>query len=616
MQYSKQRSTHTPPPKQPFSSNQSVQPNHDLSTICTTLKKAAAGSIVPLLLFSAGAHSASFQGIGILQGKSASQATDISGDGSTIVGYNSGGDSQAFYWTATAGMVALDATNGGIKFANGVNSDGSVIVGSNGGFDSFRWTAADGMQDIGAVSGLGGRVIAKGVSADGSTVVGQNQYNFAGGSRFDAFRWTTTSNAQSLGFLPGADSAGSFAAATATSADGAVVVGNSRSTEGQQAFRWSVAGGMISLGTLPTTNSSSISAANAVSNDGAFVVGYSFSDSGQEAFLWTKADGMTGLGDLTGGIYASQATGVSADGSIVVGNSADGSSNYNTAFIWDADNGMRNLKTVLENESLDLAGWELRVTSGVSDDGTVVTGWGLNPAGQTEAWVAQIDFVDSDGDGVPDSNDTCPLDPLNDADGDGACGDVDNCPVADDPTQTDFDGDGLGDVCDVCPADAANDADGDGLCEASDNCPIIANPDQLDTDGDNQGDACDSDDDNDSYSDESDNCPLQANDQGDSDGDGAGDACDADADAVDVIDAEDACLFSPVGETVNASGCAVADLCPCTHSDTGKKWKNHGAYVKCVAHTTNDFVAAGLLTQAEKDAIQSAAGASSCGKKK
>ncbi len=578
------------------------------------LKKAAAGSILPLLLCASGAYSASFTGIGFLEGSSQSRANAISGDGSTVVGFaRSGSSAEAFYWTATGGLVALDAANGGIKFANGVNSDGSVIVGSDGGFDSLRWTAADGMVDIGAINGIGGRMIAKGVSADGSTIVGQNQLNFASGVRWDPFRWTTTSSAASLGFFPGIDNNNRSANAAAVSADGSVVVGDGSSVDGLRAFRWTENDGIVSLGTLPRADGKSSSSAKAVSNDGVFVVGDSFSDQGQEAFLWSESAGMIGLGDLAGGDYSSQATGVSADGSIVVGNSADGTSIYDTAFIWDAGNGMRNLKTVLENEGLDLAGWQLQLTTGVSDDGTVISGWGVNPAGQTEGWIAQIDFVDSDGDGVPDSTDACPLDPLNDADGDGFCGDIDNCPVAGD--QTDSDADGLGDVCDVCPIDAANDADGDGICESVDNCPLIENADQLDTDDNSQGDACDSDDDDDSYADAADNCPLQVNDQTDTDGDGAGDACDADADADGVVDAEDACLLSPTGEVVNASGCAIADLCPCSHNDEGEMWKNHRAYVKCVKHATRDFKRADLITKPEKRALRQAARESSCGRK-
>jgi len=91
---------------------------------------------------------------------------------------------------------------------------------------------------------------------------------------------------------------------------------------------------------------------------------------------------------------------------------------------------------------------------------------------------------------------------------------------------------------------------------------------------------------------------------------------DADADDDDVLDAVDACLFTPTGAITNTDGCAIADLCPCSHPDGSDKWKNHGKYVSCVAHASEDFVAAGLITEAEKDYIVSTAGMSSCGAKK
>jgi hypothetical protein len=78
-----------------------------------------------------------------------------------------------------------------------------------------------------------------------------------------------------------------------------------------------------------------------------------------------------------------------------------------------------------------------------------------------------------------------------------------------------------------------------------------------------------------------------------------------------VLDAADQCLATPLGAIVNAHGCAIVDLCPCVVN-----WKNHAAYVSCVARTAESFVASGLLTKAQKNAIISKASASTCGSKK
>jgi probable HAF family extracellular repeat protein len=79
--------------------------------------------------------------------------------------------------------------------------------------------------------------------------------------------------------------------------------------------------------------------------------------------------------------------GVSADGSIVVGTS--GTASGLRAFIWDSEHGMRSLGDLLVSEGNDLTGWLLTTANAVSADGTIV-GWGINPSGQTEAFLARL----------------------------------------------------------------------------------------------------------------------------------------------------------------------------------------------------------------------------------
>src|SRR5678815_4825767 len=96
---------------------------------------------------------------------------------------------------------------------------------------------------------------------------------------------------------------------------------------------------MVGLGDLPggTFNSR----AWGVSADGSIIVGESSSaDSGAnvEAFRWTSS-GMTGLGDLSGGAFHSVAYAISSDGNVIAGYSVP-ASGYHAAFRWTATNGM------------------------------------------------------------------------------------------------------------------------------------------------------------------------------------------------------------------------------------------------------------------------------------
>jgi probable HAF family extracellular repeat protein len=200
---------------------------------------------------------------------------------------------------------------------------------------------------------------ALGVSADGATVVGFSRSE-ASGAEHEAFRWTAGGGMAGLGDFVGFifDSE-----ARDVSADGAVVVGYGASTSGREAFRWTQAGGMVGLGDLP--GSAFDSEATGVSADGAVVVGRGISGGGNEAMRWTQAGGMVGLGDLPGSAFVSQAQGVSADGAVVVGYSLSASGEE--AFRWTQAGGMVALG--------DLPGGGFfSPVQAVSADGSVVVG--------------------------------------------------------------------------------------------------------------------------------------------------------------------------------------------------------------------------------------------------
>jgi probable HAF family extracellular repeat protein len=138
------------------------------------------------------------------------------------------------------------------------------------------------MQDLGTLGGDESE--ANGVSADGSVVVG-SAYNAAG--QWRAFRWTAAGGMQDLGTLPG----GGGSEAYGVSADGSVVVGSARNAAGKwRAFRWTAAGGMQDLNITYAhllTDGSVLVWAYAISPDGRYIVGwgYNAATGRDEAFL-------------------------------------------------------------------------------------------------------------------------------------------------------------------------------------------------------------------------------------------------------------------------------------------------------------------------------------------
>jgi probable HAF family extracellular repeat protein len=324
------------------------------------------------------AQSQSFTGLGFLPGGTQSAASRVSGDGSVVVG--SSGSYRAFLWTRPGGMVDLGMLAGGTtSYAADVSDDGSVVVGTcyaPEGPRAFRWTSAGGMVNLGLPLDGGGdqqaiSTYGTAVSGDGAVVAGfSDPIN-------DAFRWTSASGMFSLGTL-----GAGYSIAYNCSSDGTVLVGESTSIPDDHAFRWTPQNGLQDLGTMPGGTSSH---ATGVSADGSTVVGYGGTSgfTGIRAFHWTAASGMVSLGTQLG--MASRAYSVSGDGSVVVGvlMSPD------HAMMWTPSLGMVDLNTYFPSLHLDLTGWTLTSANGVSLDGQTIVGTGTHN-GQTEAWVGQV----------------------------------------------------------------------------------------------------------------------------------------------------------------------------------------------------------------------------------
>ena len=88
-----------------------------------------------------------------------------------------------------------------------------------------------------------------------------------------------------------------------------------------------------------------------------------------------------------------------------------------------------------------------------------------------------------------------------------------------------------------------------------------------------------------------------------------------DADGDGIGDSVDRCPATPAGTIVDASGCSIDQLAPCSGPASGGTWKNHGQYVSSVAQAAEAFVAQGLITSEQADAIVTQAAQSNCGSK-
>lgn len=343
---------------------------------------------VPVLLLAlpAAAQSGSITGLG----PNFARASGISSDGSSIAGY---GSNQTYYWTTS--FPAWQSTGDGRGTESKVSNSAAFL--SADIYDpnnvnrstAARWEATTGLwtplPGLGGVSGSSVST-AYDLSGDGQTLVGL-AWKTAGEAH--AFKWTPAGGTVDIGlWLPGP---GWSSRANAVSADGNFAAG--LITSPQRAIRWNLTAGTGQyLGSLEPGNAIyGSSTAQGISADGTWVVG----TSAYNAFRWSAATGMQSLGAIGAAGFGNSgyATAVSADGKVVVGWSGTNFFNQQ-AFIWrEGMTNVEKLQDYLLNNGVSAAysQWQvLKFASDISADGRFVVGWGTNSANQSEGFRVEL----------------------------------------------------------------------------------------------------------------------------------------------------------------------------------------------------------------------------------
>jgi len=348
------------------------------------------------------AQSDLFRGLGVLAGDTSGSMGNgqcMSADGSTVVGWSS-----RFSPTVRSlavrntpvGIVSLGVLSGTTSSVGlACSSDSLTVVGfCTGGAATKAFRFAGGvMSDIGLPPVAGAnRSIPQAVSFDGSVTAG---VVFSGAIRRG---WRLIGSTYTVINAP---AGGTYLDVRGMSGDGTAIIGETDQAGAPVGFVW--AAGTTTL--LPTPPTATGAAARSASLTGQTIAGTARIGGNDRAVVWRS-----GVPSLLPAINPTdlicRANAVSADGSIIGGDSGGVNAGENRACIWTVDGAVYAVADLLSIRGVMMNDWTLYSVNSVTPDGRFVSGLGMRtlPDGtrRQEIWVARLPGLcpaDWNGDG-------------------------------------------------------------------------------------------------------------------------------------------------------------------------------------------------------------------------
>jgi len=246
---------------------------------------------------------------------------------------------KGFVWDINTGFTDLI-----VGHAAGINDAGQVAI-TNEDFEAFRWDQTSGYVPIGTLGGTWSW--ANGINEKGQ-VVGISE---TASGQTHAFLWDSSLGMNDLGVLTSDIESEAYGANGINGGDETQIVGFSVTDTGnRRAFVWDSTNGMTNLDPyIPYTYSE----AKAINESGQ-IIGAAGAVSGVNAFVWDTVNGFVNLGEAT------------AESINDFGDVAGYTDTY--AFVWDKDQGMRDLNDLLPENS----GWDLLEAYAINENRFVV----------------------------------------------------------------------------------------------------------------------------------------------------------------------------------------------------------------------------------------------------